>query len=297
MNEAAESDALEAPPTMLMRNRPQSERSWQALMETPGATVVDAGAGQLVLVPEEGQLRLYWAFIDLDTMRQHYTPMFEELRPEIQQADVDFISMDLVQVQNRDWLRPLIDDTDFEFFAEWVDMEHPGLDPESIPDFPEGVSMRRATDDDVDGLYEIWQAAYGELVRSPGTFDHYLDHHTWIGALERSGKVVGFAINGPVDRAEGVIFDVAVAPEERGNGYGELLLAAAAYQLTTQEARRATIRVRPDIKQALRICTQLGFKPGTGGLEYRRTSDEEAILARREARRLAGVKARFGGWR
>ncbi len=282
---------------MLMRNQPRSAREWQELMESPGATVIDAGAGQLAIVPERGQLTLSWAFADIDTMRQHYTAMFEELKPEIAEADVDFITMDFVQVQNRDWLKPLLDDTDFEFFAEWIEMTHPGLDPESIPEFPEGVSMRRATDDDVDHMYEIWTTGYDDLLPGPGTFDYYLENQTWVGALEKDGEIVAFAINGPVNAAVGEIFDVVVAPEARGNGYGQLALAAAAYQFTTQEARRATVRVRPDIKQALRTCTELGFKPGTAGLEYRRTTDEEAIAEKRESRRVAGVKARFGGWR
>ena len=283
--------------TMLMRNRPMSTREWGELLEAPGVTVVDAEVGQLAIVPERGQLTLSWAFTDIDTMRLHYQAMFDALKPEIAEADVDFITLDFVQVQNRDWLMPLLDATDFRFFAEWIDMTHPGLDAEAIPEFPEGVTMRRATDEDVDRMYEIWTQAYGELTRSPGTFDYFLDHQTWIGVLEHDGEIVAFGINGPVQAAVGEIFDAAVAPEARGNGYGRLVLAAAAYQLTTQEARRATIRVRPDIKQALRICSELGFKPGTAGLEYRRTTDEEAIEQRREERRVAGVKARFGDWR
>jgi ribosomal protein S18 acetylase RimI-like enzyme len=282
---------------MLMRNTPVSAREWRERLDSPGATVIDAEVGQMAIVPERGQLTLCWAFTDIDTMRQHYTAMFDALKPEIADADVDFLTMDFVQVQNRDWLKPLLDDTDFHFFAEWIEMTHPGLDPEVIPEFPEGVTMRRATDDDVERMYEIWTEAYGDLLPGPGTFDYYLEHQTWTGALEQDGKVVAFAINGPVEAAVGEIFDAVVAPEARGHGYGQLVLAAAAYQLSTQEARRATVRVRPDIKQALRTCSEMGFKPGRAGLEYRRTTDEEAIKQRRDERRVAGVKARFGGWR
>jgi ribosomal protein S18 acetylase RimI-like enzyme len=283
--------------TMLMRNTPMSARKWRERLEAPGTTVIDAEVAQIAIVPERGQLTLSWAFADINTMRQHYTAMFDELKPEIAEADVDFITMDFVQVQNRDWLKPLLDDTDFQFFAEWIEMTHPGLEPDAIPEFPDGMTMRHATDDDVERMYAIWTEAYGDLLPGPGTFDYYLENQSWVGALEKDGKLVAFAINGPVVAAVGEIFDVAVAPEARGNGYGQLALAAAAYQLTTQEARRATVRVRPDIKQALRTCAELGFKPGTAGLEYRRTTDEEAIKERRETRRVAGVKARFGGWR
>ena len=282
---------------MLMRNTPISARDWAALIETSGTTSISGPAGDLALVRQQGELALYWQFEDLNSMREHFQPMFEELRPEIANADVDFVTMDLVQVRERDWLKPLLDDASFEFFAEWLDMTHPGLDPEAIPEFPDHLTMRRATDDDVKRMFDIWNAAYGELARAAGTFDYYLDEHSWAGVLETDGEIVGFAINGPVQAAEGVVLEVAVAPEHWGNGYGKLLLEAAVFQLTTQDARRATIRVRPDIKPSLRTCSEIGFRPGQGGLEYRRTTDEELIAQRFEEKRKAGVKARFGKWR
>jgi GNAT superfamily N-acetyltransferase len=282
---------------MTVRSQPMRATEWREMCERPGATVVEAEVGELALVPERGQMALHWQFEDLDSMRLHFQPMFDELRQEIAEADVDLIRLDLVQVRNRDWLKPLLDGAAFDFFAEWLEMTHPGLDPEAIPEFPEGVTMRRAGDDDVERMFEIWGSAYGELKEAAGTFDFYLDEHSWAGVLEAGGEVVAFAMNGPVRAAAGEVFDAAVAPEHWGKGYGQLVLAAAAYQLTTQDARRATIRVRPDVKQALRICSELGFKPGQGGLEYHRTTDEELIAQRREQRRVAGVKARFGKWR
>ena len=282
---------------MLIRNTPMSRRAWETLVESPGATLISAEVGDLALVPQNGEIALYWQFENLNSMRQHFQPMFEQLREEIADADVDFITMDLIQVRERDWLRPLLKDVSFEFFAEWLDMSHPGLDPEAIPDIPDGLTMRPATDDDVERMFDIWTSAYGELAHGAGTFDHYLDEHSWTGVLEQGDQIVGFAINGPVRAAEGQILEVAVAPESWGNGYGKLLLEAAAYQLTTQDARRASIRVRPDIKASLRICSGAGFRPGQGGLEYRRTTDEELIAERFDAKRKAGVKARFGGWR
>lgn len=282
---------------MLMRNTPINARAWETMVATPGVTSITSPVGDLALVPEEGEIALHWQFENLDSMRQHFQPMFDELRPEIAAADVDFVTMDLVQVRERDWLKPLLNDASFEFFAEWLDMAHPGLDPEFIPEFPEHLNMRRATNDDIERMFEIWQAAYGELARAAGTFDHFVELHTWAGVLEEGDAIVGFAINGPVVAAEGTILEVAVAPEHWGHGYGTLLLQAAAYQLTTQDARRATVRVRPDIKPSLRACTENGFRPGQGGLEYRRTTDEELIASRLAAKRNAGVKARFGKWR
>ena len=90
---------------------------------------------------------------------------------------------------------------------------------------------------------------------------------------------------------------VCVAPDEWGNGYGRLILAAAAYCHASQGAVRARIRVRPDIKQGLKTAAEEGFRFHRSGVEYRRLVDEDALRQAREARRFIGVKARFGGWR
>ncbi|MFL2646056.1 MAG: GNAT family N-acetyltransferase [Dehalococcoidia bacterium] len=284
--------------SMLIRNTPKSQNEWKKLIDSKGVTSIDTDFAQMAIVQEKGQLTVHWAFEDINTMREHFLPMFEELKPEIADADVDFIALDLVQFQNRDWIQPLLQDANFYFFAEWMNMENPGLDPEDIPDFPDDVIMRQATDDDVEKMYSIWVNSYGDLTTSPATFDYYLENQTWIGALERNGEVVGFAINGPVVSGSGEVFEVAVDADFENEGYKSLLLSAATYQLTTQDARRATIKVRPDIKNALRTCSDLGFRPVIGGLEYRRSTDEEYNLAKQEERRSAsGVKARFGDWR
>ena len=282
---------------MAMRNTPMQDNDWAELIEMPGVTSVAADAGGLALVPQMGEIALYWQFTGLDSMRQHFQPMFDEIRPEIEESGVDFISMDMVQVRDRDWIQPLLDDAHFEFFAEWLGMTHPSLDPEIVPEIPDPLQIRHAVDDDVEQMFEIWTAGYGDLVQGPGTFNHYLDSSSWIGILEKDGEVVGFAINGPVETGTGIIFDVVIKPEHWNNGYGRLMLEAAAYQLTTQDARRAVIRVRPDIKQALRVCSNAGFRAGVGGIEYRRTTDEEAIARMKAEKRKSGVKARFGGWR
>tara|TARA_Y100000590_G_scaffold444079_2_gene574373 strand:+ start:69 stop:944 length:876 start_codon:yes stop_codon:yes gene_type:complete len=284
--------------SMLIRNTPKSQNEWKKLIDSEGVTSIEADFAQMAIVQEKGQLTVHWAFEDINVMREHFLPMFEELKPEIADADVEFIALDLVQFQNRDWIQPLLTDANFYFFAEWMNMEHPGLDPEIIPEFPDKVNMRHATDDDVEKMYSIWTESYGELTVSPATFDYYLERQSWIGVLEQDNEMIGFAINGPVVAGAGEIFEVAVDSRFDDEGYKSLLLSAAVYQLTTQGARRASIKVRPDIKNALRTCADQGFRPVVGGLEYRRSTDEKYNLAKQKERSSAsGVKARFGDWR
>ena len=118
--------------TPQIRNMPMRPRVWRALLETPGAAVIDADDGTLALVPQRGELHLYWAFSSIEHMRQLFAEMFDELRPDIASSGVDYVALDLVEVHGKEWLDPLLADAGFEFFAEWLTMTHPALDPNAL---------------------------------------------------------------------------------------------------------------------------------------------------------------------
>ncbi len=280
-----------------LRNAPVRPREWRALIEVPGATHIEAEGGELVLAPDLGQLRLHWAYSEIEEMRRLFPQQFEEVRSKVGADRADYVVMDLVNVVNRDWFDPMLRDADFDVFAEWMDMVHPAIGTIGVPEFPAGVTMRRAAAGDTDRIRAIWQDAYGDYAEGTRSFDAMLAAATWTGVLEVGGEIAGFAMNGDVERGDGTILTAAVAPEHWGNGYGKLVVGAAAYQLASKDATRAIIRVRPDIKQALRTCSELGFRHLRSGIEFRRLVDEAAIFAAREARRVGGVKARFGEWR
>lgn len=280
-----------------LRNAPMRPRLRREILERPGTVVIEGDDGEVIVTPDAGQLRLHWAFRDIDTMRHGFPEMWQEAAKAFGREAIDYVAMDLSGLPTREWLEPLLRDADFDFFAEWMEMSIPDLDEPAVPEFPGGVSMRKATEDDVDRLREIWTEAYGEYGDGEGSFDWLLAEAAWVGVLEADGEVVAFAMNSEVERREGRVLTAAVAPDHWGHGYGKLVLSAALYQLAANEAVRANIKVRPDIKQALKICSELGFRYASAGIEYRRTTDEAWLADRREQRRKNGVKARFGKWR
>ncbi|GMU39501.1 MAG: hypothetical protein AMXMBFR23_03670 [Chloroflexota bacterium] len=279
------------------RNAPLSARQRHALLEAPGTLHLPVDEGEVIVAWVRGQQHLYWAFTGIEAMRSEFPSMWEEV-VEALDRDGDYVALDLASLPTRDWLMPLLQDADFEFFAEWMDMVNPALDANTVPDFPDGVTMRKGGGADVDRLREIWTEAYGEHADGPDTFDWIVDEAAWVGVLEDAGgDIVAFAVNDEPERAEGNVLAAVVAPEAWGNGYGRLVLGAATYQLATAGAVRAHIRVRPDIKNALRTCSDLGFRHELAGVEYRRSLDEAKIAADRAERRRVGVKARYGKWR
>ena len=288
----------EGPAGPRLRNTPMRPRAWRELLERDDVAVIESDSGALVLVMERGQLTLHYAFADFESMRGDFLPMFDELKSEIASFDAEHVRIDLVQLPDRTWIEPLLEEADFVEFTEWMDMVHSELDPDQPPPhFPDGVAMRRAQPDDAERIVAIEREALNELADGEAVTLERLDEAAWSSVLEREGVPVAYAINGPVERAEGRILSAVVAPEAQRQGLGRLLLAAATYQLIASEARRAVVRVRPEITPALRATQALGFGAGTRGIEWRRPTDESLIAERRARKRVAGVKARFGGWR
>ncbi|MDA1240393.1 MAG: GNAT family N-acetyltransferase [Chloroflexi bacterium] len=289
---------IEQEVSFTFRNAPLRPRARQALLDAPGTVHLHSDEGELILADDRGQQRVYWAFTGIEGMRRDFPEMWQHAKEDLDPETCDYVTMDLAALPTRDWLMPLLNDTDFEFFAEWMEMAHPALDANVVPEFPAGVKMRKGTGTDVDRMREIWTAAHGDYAEGPRTWDWILDEAGWVGALEDSaGDLIAFAINGHVERGEGEVLAAAVAPEAWGNGYGRLVLDAATYQLAASEAVKATIRVRPDIRNALRTASDAGFRHVIAGVEFRRSLDEAGIAAKREERRRTGVKARYGKWR
>ena len=281
-----------------LRNVPIRPRAWRELVASDDVAAIEGDSGTLVLATQDGQLNLHYAFSELEEMRLQFEPLFEQLKSEIDSFDAAYVRIDLVQLPDRTFIEPLLEAVGFTAFGEWMEMVHPDLDPDAPPpQFPEGLAMRRGAADDFARVIEIEAAAFGDLADGEAATAERLADAAWIGLLERDDQVVAYAVTDDVQGARGRIISAAVDPPSWGNGFGSLVLAAAVYQLTANEARRITTRVRPEISQALRVTQDLGFKPGTRGIEWRRPVDERLIEERREQARVTGVKARFGDWR
>ena len=288
--------AASRPP--MFRNTPMQPRAWRELLLDDDVAAIESDAGGLLLTLDDGQLNLHYGFADLEEMRLSFIPMFDELKEEIGSFDADYVRIDLVQVPDRTWTEPLLHQTDFKEFGEWMDMVNAELDPAmSPPEFPSEVTMRRATPDDVEAIVELEAEAYGKFSDGEAATLTRLEAAGWVGVLEQDGEIIAYAANAEVERGEGRVVSSGVHPDDRGNGYGKLMLQAATYQLIANDARRASVRVRPEFPAALRVTQAVGYRPDLRGIEWRRHADEDAIAADRMALRLSGVKARFGGWR
>jgi ribosomal-protein-alanine N-acetyltransferase len=90
-------------------------------------------------------------------------------------------------------------------------------------------------------------------------------------------KVVGYA-NFYVIAGEVQILNVAVAPEERGQGYGRLLLGRSIDVLRSRGAREFFLEVREGNAHAIRLYRKLGFRKVGRRKKYYTETNEDALV-------------------
>ncbi len=285
-------------PLSTIRNTPMTQRDWSDLLDGEDVAAIESDAGGMVLALEDGQVNLHYGFSDLEELRVDFVPMWQELHSELESFDADYVRIDLIQLPDRTWIEPLLTDISFQPNGEWMEMVITEADPNMPPpEFPDGVAMRRGGPDDADRIVEIESEGYGDFSDGEAATRIRVEQAGWIGILEEDGEAVAYAINDDIESARGRVLSAAVDPDAWGKGYGELMLAAATYQLVASEARSVSVVVRPEVGQAVRATQALGYRPGLRGIEWRRTTDEAEIEARIADLKERGVKARFGNWR
>jgi N-acetylglutamate synthase-like GNAT family acetyltransferase len=281
-----------------LRNMPLRPREWDELIEREDVTSVSIDEGTLALVPQYGQLCLYFSFLGEEEGRSHFAELFEALAEDIEDDGWPYTRIDLVEMMNRIWIEPLLQGADFRQHGEWMEFERRELREDMPPpEIPEGYRMRRATEADHDAIVAIEAAAYEDGSHGEEAMRIRLEQAAWTGVLERDGEVVGYAVNASAQRSVGRILSLAVDPDSWGYGLGRVLLEAAAYQLASQGATRALVTTDPAIGAAIRAARDAGFRPGRRGIEWRRPTEAATREAIREEERRTGVKARFGDWR
>lgn len=284
--------------TPRLRNMPLRPREWDQILERDDVTSVSLEDGVLALVPQDGQLRLYFAFLGEEEGRNHFAELFAALVDDIEDEGWPYTRIDLVEMMNRMWIEPLLQEAEFRQHGEWMEFERRELREDMAPpEIPEGYRMRRASESDYDRIVEIEAAAYGEDTHGEEATRIRLQQSNWVGVLEQDGEIVGYAINAPADRGVGRIVSAAVDADAWGNRLGRVLIEAAAYQIASQGATRAVVEVNPAVGPAIRAARDAEFRPGRRGIEWRRPTDSAVRAALREDERRTGVKARFGEWR
>ena len=279
------------------RNIPRTIDEWEELLDADGTHAVETDVGEMAFVEDDGQLHLHYAFDSLEAMKLVWHSMFDVLRPRILELGYPYLVIDLIEHPNRRWIEGLLDENDFEELGDWLEFTHNDIRDLEPPEIPDGLTMRRGTEDDHDAVIALEGAAYGDFRDGATATRSRLAEAAWLGVLERDGNLVAYALNSGVEQRHGTVLSCAVQPREQNRGIGKVILGAATYQLASAGARSASLRVWPEIPRGARIAQAVGYRVGRRGIELRRDSDEAILAERRDDQRIRNMRVRFGGWR
>ncbi|RLT26541.1 MAG: GNAT family N-acetyltransferase [Chloroflexi bacterium] len=280
-----------------VRNAPLRPREWERLLALDDSQALRTEGADLALVMQDGQLHMMFAFESQDVLMMAFNPMWNAIADSLPDYPVPYVKLDLVSFTNREWLDPMLDAAGFLPFPEWMDLEHRALSEATPPELPDGLSIRRATEADFDRIVAIEADAYYDCSDGEPATRARLAAASWVGVLVEGDAIIGYAINmAPDAQGMGRVVSCAIDSEHWGRQLGQVMLAAATYQLAATGAKQAVVRARPDVTRSVPTAIACGYRPGRSGYELRRTLDEQAILDRIEERRVAGVKVRFGRW-
>lgn len=274
-----------------------SEAQFRRLRAERPDLLVEDEHGILVGEPR-GSLHLHFAFTDKEAFAERFPPMFARLIGGIRPEDAPpGIFVRFADRPMRPYVEPVLIAHAFRVETDWLEMYLPELTPPAGMGVPEGYSLRPADEGDAATLVALQAACF----RRPQWTAAAL--RTWI--REESALRVAAAPSGDIAGCVGlllrrgdrgpVIGDLAVHPTHRRRGLGRALVAAALRELHSGGARAVSLRVESDNAPAIALFRQLGFKPGLGGVTYRRPTDPGELAALLEENRGAYVK--FGGWR
>ena len=148
-----------------------------------------------------------------------------------------------------------------------------------------GVTVREATEDDLVGAFEVYQAVAAEgrwigaelpvdrerrLVRWTKILEH--PREVFFVAVDRDGRIIG---NASLEWAGVSDLGMAVLPEWRGKGVGSALLRACIDWAHKQEVHKIELRVWPHNTPAIALYERFGFeREGNLKRHYRRRNGE-----------------------
>ena len=143
------------------------------------------------------------------------------------------------------------------------------------------IVLRAMRDDDVPAIMAVEERSY-PFPWTAGIFHDCMRAGYSCHVIEKDGRLAGYGVMSAAAR-EAHILNVCVAPEQRGQGYGRMLMERMIAQARRLHAEMMFLEVRPSNQVALRLYTQLGFNEiGTRNNYYpaERGREDALLLAK-----------------
>lgn len=140
-------------------------------------------------------------------------------------------------------------------------------------------SVRAATLHDLDAIYVIERAAFGDLAWSRDTMRAEIARNTYLVVADASDAIVGYA-GLAVSPPHGDIQTIALTPETRGAGLGRRLMNGLLDEAAQQRVREVFLEARADNPVARGLYASLGFAEIAVRKNYYQPGGVDAVVMR-----------------
>jgi len=144
------------------------------------------------------------------------------------------------------------------------------------------IELRRATAADISEIAALERVCYGDPW-PPSAFAALPENARVFFAVARhdpGGRLAGYVVAWFV-MDEGELANLAVAPEERRQGIGRVLLDAMLVDATSRGTAQVYLEVRESNAAARELYASRGFEEVGRRKQYYRTPSEDALILRR----------------
>ncbi len=273
-----------------------TEDRFRRLQSERPELVVSEDRGLLAGEPR-GSLLLHLAFDDFNTFKERFPEMFERLAAAVTlEVAPPGIFIRFADRPQRPYVEPILVAQAFRVEMEWLEMYVPELSAPEPVEPPAGLTFRPATAADAEALVALEAQCFPRGRWTVGALRRWIDEESplWV-ATGPEGEITGYVGLRLASANAGVITDVAVHLGRRRHGLARALTVLALRELHRQGARSVSLTVGTENGPAIALYRSLGFKPGQGGVTYRRPTDPGELAPLLEKDR--GTFVKFGDWR
>lgn len=267
-----------------------SDVDYEALAQRADVLLVESEAGCLFGAPQGRQLRLFYDFSEIDSVRAQLGEMVVELG-EIasKRTACPFMTLDYDDHGNRHKVHLTIMGAAFAEPEEWTLLRCRDVRPQelaalriTLPTAPADVRVREATAPDMAAITDLEARVRGEGAIAPPLPEDFRSGARAVFVAESDGKVAGYLRLLAAGRRDLQAEEFTVDPEGKVEAVETALLSAAFAAGAGAEGRCAlSVRVPTEHANAP-LFRRFAMKRAVEGLAYRRPVDPEEVERRRQ---------------
>ena len=259
-----------------LRNQPTAD--YAAMLKLPRFLSTQCQDGYLLGIPYGRHLKLFYEFDRLGPLQTHLRDLVTDMAELAEKhTDCRLLALEFDDFPNRHHVDHTFIGAYFRDPLPFMRMRVRDMREQELPDAPDGVSVRSASDADAAAISDLEAEASGDDSLSPPLPDGFIEGARSVLVAEQGGAITGYIRLVDAER-RGLMAEEFLVQEDGGEAAAVALLRATMEEGKAADRRGLTIRVAAEAVGDPLFKT-FGFKHSGDGLQYLRVVSPEAAYA------------------